>query len=94
MDNIRIQFVDKLAPDHRHITHLGSDTYRFTRAEVVRRISGGLNGFYVFDGTNVAYLEVVNDPYTGPYVRTRPDQTVRDNLLSLPPCPYWLTLVA
>jgi Protein of unknown function (DUF3892) len=92
----RITSVDKppYAYGHQHITHLGSDTERFTRAEVIRRIKKDPYAFYVYEGKDLAFLEVVNDKTHGEYVRTVPDGKLDDNLLSLPSCPPFLRLVA
>ncbi len=96
MATIEIKYVDKTAHNHEHITHLGSDSERYTRAEVIRRLERTTDPdiFYVSDGKDVALIEVVNDRVRGKYVRTRPDGKFRDNLLSLPACASRLRLVA
>lgn len=49
-----IKHVDKRAHGHEHITHIGSDSQRFTRAEVIRRLEQRTDVFYVADGNDVA----------------------------------------
>lgn len=95
MATIEIKYVDKLAHGHEHITHLGSETQKFTRAEVIRRIERGSDIFYVSRGGGaIALVTVIDDRFRGKYVRTVADGTPTDNLLHLPPCPAWLRLVA
>jgi hypothetical protein len=84
MATICIQYVDKLAHGHEHITHLGSNVERFTRAEVIRHLDckGG-----------VVLIQVIDDRLRGKSVRTVVDGLPTENLLSLPPCPSGLRLV-
>jgi hypothetical protein len=60
---------------------------------MIRRLGRG-ELFYVSAGVHTAFLEVIRNHYRGPYVRTSPDGKLDDNLLSLPPCPPGLKLVA
>jgi hypothetical protein len=97
MATIGIRYVDKSAPGygHEHITHLGSDTERFTRAEVIRRLEKREPDiFYVSVGKDVALIQVVDDRLRGKYVRTVADGKPTDNLLYLPACPSRLRQVA
>lgn len=72
---------------HEHITHVGYDGYVHTREEVIRLIENKTDSFYVSVGGVTVWVEVV---YPGggrsPYIRTKPDYTGKDNLLSLPSC--------
>lgn len=89
MATIAIHYVDKTAHGHEHITHLGSLTERYTRADVIRRLERTTNPdiFYVSVGKDVVLVTVVTDRLKGKYVRTVADGKATDNLLSLPPCP-------
>lgn len=57
-----------------------------SRAEVVRRINGG-EYFYTNRGGVTVQVEVVPKStfVTESYIKTKPDRTTIDNLLSLPP---------
>jgi len=46
----------------------------------------GLTYYVLQKGGTRAEIEVVDDPVKGKYLRTRPDQTVDNNLDNLPPC--------
>jgi uncharacterized protein DUF3892 len=69
------------------ITHLGGAGWRKTREQVVAEIDAGVNDFYTLAGGSRAVVVVVRPTGMAAYVRTTPDRTGRDNLLSLPPCP-------
>jgi hypothetical protein len=60
----------------------------------VRKIEKGGDLFYTQEGGKTAWLEVVTPQSGEKYVRTIPDGTLRDNLLSLPACPPFLPLTA
>lgn len=69
-----------------HITHVKYDNVVHTREEVIRRIVARTDSFYVRVGSLVVWVEVVRPAYRDPYIRTKPDWTGKDNLLSLPQC--------
>ena len=77
-----------------HITHVGGygqSQWKLTVEEVIRRIkSNGADheDFYVKVGGEESDVIVVT-PTDGrrEHIRTTPDRTLRDNLLSLPECP-------
>lgn len=74
---------------HEGITHLGGPGgggWKWPREQVIRSIQNGSNTFYTQVGGKRANIEVVEGPY-GPYVRTRADGVLNDNLLQLPECP-------
>lgn len=87
MADVRVTCIILSGSERRleHITHLGGNGWCWTREQVIQSIETGTNTFYVMDSSGRrANLIVVN---TQPkYVRTTPDGTVTDNLLSLPPC--------
>jgi len=70
-----------------HITHVKYDGVIKTREYVISLIQNKTDSFYTSVGGKVAWVEVV---YPGggrpPYIRTIPDGTGIDNLLSLPEC--------
>jgi len=72
---------------HEHITHVKYDGLVHTREQVISLINTRTDSFYVKVGTAIAWVEVV---YLGfphsPYIKTYPDYTGKDNLLSLPEC--------
>ena len=67
------------------ITHLGGQSWRWTRQQVVESINAKTNTFYTLVNGNRGDIGVVNGP-NGPYVRTYADGQWNDNLLSLPEC--------
>ena len=70
-----------------HITHVKYDNAVHTRGEVIRAISARTDAFFVRGGGAITWVEVVHPGYPrDPYIRTRPDWTGKDNLLSLPDC--------
>lgn len=72
--------------DLDHITHVKYDGTVHARGEVIRRIKGRTDSFFVRVGDAVAWVEVVEPYGRDAYIRTRPDWTGKDNLLSLPEC--------
>jgi hypothetical protein len=72
--------------DFEHITDLAAPGWQRTRAEVVADVINGYT-YYVDNGRgHRAYLEAMSAKSIlgQPYVRTRPDCTEANNLLSLP----------
>lgn len=73
---------------HRHITHVKTLKGRvLTRERVAAKIRSGAEEFYTLARGIVADVTVMRCPHCGrrDYIRTRPDQTKKNNLLSLPP---------
>lgn len=78
-----------------HITHVGggvlASPWKLTVETVIQRIkSGGPDheDFFVRVGTDQAEVVVVPPtPSKREHIKTVPDATQRDNLLSLPECP-------
>jgi uncharacterized protein DUF3892 len=73
-----------------HITHVGgygASQWKLTVEEVIRRIEGRIESFFVRVGNNEADVIVVSPPGRRKHIRTNPDLTKVDNLLSLPECP-------
>lgn len=69
-----------------HITHVKYDEAAHMREEVIRRMKARTDCFFVRVGSAVAWVEVVEPYGRDPYIRTKPDWTGKDNLLSLPEC--------
>lgn len=76
--------------DHHAIEYVGGYRmsglpFRITRTECSMDIILGRDSYFVQVGTARANVEgyVMNGGY---YIRTYPDHTLKDNLLSLPPC--------
>jgi len=69
-----------------HITHVKYDGVVHTREEVIRLIDNRTDTFYVSVPAGTARVEVVRPTGRAPYIRTKPDATGKDNLLSLPQC--------
>lgn len=86
MTEWQIKWVDRSGDHTNHITEVGGENataWRITVAMVIANIRQG-HRFYTQVGQYPnAYVEVVADRY----IRTIPDGTTRDNLLSLPPIP-------
>jgi hypothetical protein len=76
-----------------HITEVGgfgSKAWKLRVEEVIRRIeSRGSDheDFFVHVGKDEANVVVMSPAGHRKYIRTEPDSTKADNLLSLPPCP-------
>ncbi|NQX41322.1 Protein of unknown function [Pedobacter steynii] len=75
---------------HEHITHIG---YHDDRTKVIipvkaaiRRIDANPSEFYVQVEKEKVFVTVVRIDDRDPYIKTIPDSTKRDNLLSLEQC--------
>lgn len=71
---------------HEHITHVKYDDEVHSRAHVIKLIESGTDRFYVSVGGISTWVQVVRQLGRDPYIRTTPDWTGKDNLLSLPSC--------
>ncbi len=71
---------------HEGITHLGGQTWRWTRQQVINSINAKTNTFYTLVNGKRANIGVVEGP-NGSYVRTYADGQWNDNLLALTECP-------
>ena len=74
-----------------HITHVGgfgTSAWKLTVPDVIQRIESEREEFYVKVGINESKVIVIQATATKrKHIRTVPDQTKVDNLLSLPECP-------
>lgn len=89
MANHQITHIRKLDrySTHEHITHVKYDGEVHTREHVIRMIDSGADTFYVSRGGYSISVAVVRPMYPRqPFIRTVPDSTGVDNLLSLPEC--------
>jgi hypothetical protein len=72
---------------HEHITHVKYDGYIHLVEEVINGIFRRTDSFFVKVDGSTAWVEVVPaSAFRRTYIRTRPDWTGKDNLLSLPEC--------
>lgn len=72
-----------------HITHVGgrgTTAWKLTVEEVIRRIESREELFYIRVGNDESDVIVVSPTGRRKHIRTTPDRTNRDNLLSLPEC--------
>jgi len=67
-----------------HIEQVYYDRSWHRRSEVIRDIEKRTDKFYVQVGNNKAWVIVVRPSSGDPYIKTIPDSTGVDNLLSLP----------
>ena len=69
----------------QHITNIKiSIGTTYTRAEAVRNIDSSIEHYFTTRDGKTATVVTVH-PYSGdPYIKTKPDSTIKDNLLSLP----------
>ena len=75
---------------HEHITHLGGNTWKWTRQQVIQSIDNRTNTFFVIDPVSGRRADVgVVRPTDGraPFVQTYADGVWTNNLLSLAECP-------
>lgn len=76
---------------HEHITHVGNSAlgWILTREEVIRRIDGNIEKFYVVDSRSKkkAYVGVRRVPGRAAFIQTYADGDWNNNLLSLGQCP-------
>lgn len=85
MADVQVKYVNKTGSSHEHITHLGGDTWTWTRSSVIGSIERGENTFFTFVNGKRAVVGVVDGDH-GKYVRTHADGYYNDNLLALPRC--------
>ena len=87
MADIQIKCVNKTPRDDTHsgITHVGNETGKWTRTQVVAWIESRAHTFYTMVGGKRANVGVVDGP-SGKYLRTYADGDWNDNLLALHEC--------
>lgn len=87
--DIQVTCVTKPRRDspHEHITHVGSGRLVWTREQVIAAIDSRINTYYTLSaGGKRADVEVIREPNKAPYLRTRADRVLTNNLLELPAC--------
>lgn len=80
---------DRYNPYER-ITHIGGYTdkqWKITLAAAIKYIETDEWGFYVNVNGERAWIVVAISPYGNKYLKTQPDRSEPNNLLSLPECP-------
>lgn len=89
VNRIRITCIKKPHPDSpfEHITDVGGVGWTLSVPDVIKRIDTGFEQFFVNVGQTEVNVETVHPLGYRPYIKTLPDWTKKDNLLSLPPCP-------
>lgn len=87
MADVQVLCINKRDRDSRYegITHLGGNSWKWTRDEVIRSIEAKTNTFFTRVNGNRSDIGVVNGP-NGKYVRTYADGKWNDNLLALMEC--------
>lgn len=94
MANYQVVCITKPNPDstHEHITDIGyyesslKPNVNISVDEVIRRIEGKIDQFYVSTPAGTAYVKVERPNNRRAYIRTEPDRTDKDNLLRLDQC--------
>ncbi|HEX3099377.1 MAG TPA: DUF3892 domain-containing protein [Patescibacteria group bacterium] len=89
MNEIRVTCVTKPNRNsaHEHITHLGGSGWIQKREDVIWAIDNNRNLYYTRDlYGNVAIVVVVRESGKLPYLRTKADGKLTDNLLHLTEC--------
>jgi len=76
---------------HERITHIGGGhtaltSWRKTQQEAVREIEDRINQFHVGTGLLRVEIDIATGAYGNKYLKTNPDDTQQNNLLSLPEC--------
>jgi hypothetical protein len=87
MADVHVKCINKQPRDNPYdgITHLGGDSWKWTRQQVIASIEAGTNTFFTRVNGNRADIGVVGGP-NGKYLRTYADGKWNDNLLALPEC--------
>ena len=75
---------------HEHITHIGNTSagWCMTRETAIKRIDSKQEAYYTMDTRTgkKAYLAVIRESGTVPYLRSHADGAWSDNLLAQPEC--------
>lgn len=84
--------------DHQHITHIGgfnTSGWRLTKNAAIRRIESKQEAYYTADPISAkkAYIGVVREAGSAPYLRTYADGNWDNNLLSQQACPDSYTVI-
>lgn len=87
MADVQITCINKQPRNdiHEGITHLGGQTWKWTRQQVIDSIEQRTNSFFTMTADQRANVGVVSGQ-NGKYVRTYANEKWNDNLLSLPEC--------
>ncbi|MEK7947213.1 DUF3892 domain-containing protein [Pigmentiphaga sp. YJ18] len=90
--NAEIKCINKVPRNdpNESITHVGgygSSRWKLTLADAIGRIERGEWNFYVSVDGRTVWVEVATSRGGNKYLRTQPDATQKNNLLSLPECP-------
>ena len=79
-------------PKDKTIIGFGGIGWRMSLDEALAAINKGAS-FYVKDENNkIAYVDIIEPEDSPEYLRTRPDESMINNLESLEPCPVTIDL--
>lgn len=95
MADCQVTCITKPNPNspHEHITQIGggsgSNRWKLTREDAIRRIDNKVDSFYVVDPRSLkrSTVAVVRPTSGQPYLRTYADGNWNNNLLELNQCP-------
>lgn len=87
MTDVLVKYANKSTPEHEKVTHLGGDSWTWTRQQVIDSIEARTNTFFTSQAGVRAEVAVVNGA-NGKYLRTFANGKWTDNLVSLPPCRF------
>jgi hypothetical protein len=80
--HVRVQSPGTL---EQHITHIKISTGTvYSRAEAVNNIDSGIGHYFTTGDGKTATVITVHPTIGDSYIKTKPDSTIKDNLLSLP----------
>jgi hypothetical protein len=87
MADVQVKCINKEPRNNTHegITHLGGDSWKWTRGQVIASIEAKSNTFFTKVGGTRADVAVVQGS-SGKYLRTHADGKYNDNLLALMEC--------
>jgi Protein of unknown function (DUF3892) len=87
MAEVQVKCINKQPRNNPHegITHLGGDSWKWTRQQVIASIEAKTNTFFTLVRGNRGDIGIVDGP-NGKYLRTYADGKWNDNLLALPEC--------
>lgn len=85
METHQVTCIIKNDDSNTGIVSIGSGSHRWTTANAIREIKSGATSFYTMAGGVRAAVVVEGTP-PNEYLTTDPDQTTKNNLLSLPTC--------
>ena len=86
----RVQCINKTNRQNHYerIQNIGGSGWKKSEDTAIREIESNMSEFYVDEGGRTTTVRVARHSPTGKkYLTTHPDDTTKNNLLSLPDCP-------